>query len=330
MAARDKSPRRNDSSSTILRIKRNREDSALDVVAIEFTAKRPRLSINQVANIRLTNDSSGSEGRSDEQKRKRFIRFRRLDVNADNSEHVRRKIRYIDVAPECLRSVVEVDLSGVTVPSDSVSSLDTGHGHGAVQTAESEDVVDDAGAISGPRAFLGREELTCNGERMIRENRVIGGDKTSGDQKDSIVYDLYAREDISQEAYNDSFEITFTSPESLAVILADDLPDVEFLGDYSSDSLLPGTAPYDEDDPSDGSIDYPSTPDDDVYVHEIATSGSSSGDGDEDDDKIISPYRSRDQSATLFGFTRTLATESRDEWDNDAYTYEADYDEHED
>jgi hypothetical protein len=165
-----------------------------------------------------------------------------------------------------------------------------------------------------------QEEFTCNGELMVRQPVEAEVAAAKALDKDLFVYDIYLREDVEAEEVDKEGKPTSEILEvdqldqrplvappsplehapgsasehgdmasnrfwSEAFLSAADVPGIEFWdgpGD-SSDELL-GDGCEDDGESSEGSVDYPSTPDEDAYVREVVSGG-------DEDDEIVDETR---------------------------------------
>jgi hypothetical protein len=129
--------------------------------------------------------------------------------------------------------------------------------------------------------------FTCNGVEMLRDiNTRVGADVDA-----PFVYDIYVREERGELAQNstsvcadaDGLLDRARTEHIEAVVLASDLPDdVRFCWDdegldedSSDNSAAADPALVDDLDDSEGSIDYPSTPDEDAYAGEVVSEADS-------------------------------------------------------
>jgi hypothetical protein len=182
-----------------------------------------------------------------------------------------------------------------------------------------------------------RAEFTCNGVAMVR-GPASSGLSPSTDQ-DSFVYDLYVREEdgesgIPRNHEDDSSRLAHAAellehisaaPTNAAVagahqwndayLSAADVPGIEFWdgsGD-SSDELLDEAREFDAPS-SEGSVDYPSTPEADAYVREVVSGDDAENGGGDDyafgneqfdsDDGDSNKAMCRPSPSTLFGYRR--------------------------
>lgn len=260
---------------TVLRVKRPRTAPAPELLAVEDSAasgaKRPRTSAAAAfARLALAPDGRGTPqngageglpaatagGAGDEELRKRYAAFRRLDASTPGARRVIAKGKVVDVAAKLVQ-VKGKELMG---------GKGKGKGGGG----------GDGGAV-----------FTCNGDEMLRESLAevrgdgragggLGKDTAGGDvglEDEDCVYDVYVRDSA----------MVLDVEDADAVLRASDVPDVEFWSGDEADSSDDGGGDCDLDD-SEGSVDYPSTPDEDAYEHEVvecdaSQSSFSSGEG---------------------------------------------------
>lgn len=291
--------------TTILRVKRERETPALDVVAIELRTKRPRLDVEKLGNLSLADDSKLDHNEDAAERGRRRVKFRRIDADVASFHDLDGRSRFIDVAREHLRrfrggkdaSETTAENLGRGSSGQDVAGSFLDQNCESKADSHSESPFSDSVSLDSQSVC----NLTCNGQEMLRETRINAMPAIDFKSDDSTVFDLYAQ-DGSLETVLDGEEDGSRAEESMAVVLAEDLPDIDFLDGYSSDSLLEDKAPYDDEDPSEGSIDYPSTPNDDIYVREVVEY---SGESSDDSNRQCFSEDHRCHGAALFGFVRS-------------------------
>jgi hypothetical protein len=240
---------------TVLRLKRARSEAAPALLSVQDggSAKRARTA---------DGGAFGELSLSENAPALRRATFRRVDAAAPGVRGVIEKARVVDVAAKLLKR------------------------KGGSRA--------EAGRTAGGAGRI----LLCNGVEMVRE-RLGGGVMVSDGEAaqdeggtdvreaencgENFVYDVYVRED------RDALAVVGAAAglEDVAVLLACDVPEVEFWsGDDNLDSsgAEAGDA-YLED--SEGSVDYPSTPDSGAYAGEVVAadeSDASHGEDGEDED----------------------------------------------
>lgn len=268
-----------------LRLKRPRAAPAPDLLRVRGAAppaKRPRTISSSVAALSLESQASPPPP---PRRPPRRATFRRADPSAPGVRLAIAKGGVVDVAARLLRH----------------------EGFGK-----------DGKVANGTRREAGAVML-CDGLAMVRERLCDASDDATtgivdmqagsaasglsgeGTEEDDFVYDVYLR-DEDCDAHPVVGDATGSGDDAgdEAVLMATDVPDVLFWGDEdgaeSSDDE-PGDA-YLED--SEGSVDYPSTPDSEAYVGEVVDESADSDESDEENEETWQERRTRFGGARAF------------------------------
>jgi hypothetical protein len=286
---------------TVLRIKRTRGSDALDRLTVELAAiapasKRPRTDQTPLTALRTLSLSATSKPPSET---KRRVTFRRVDPTQPGPRAVICKARVVDISQRALRRVgpSSATSAGFETEVAAASSVDTdvrlNNGYPRMGAGANGAIDDNVCGFPDQRM---RGTFTCNGVEMVRDvNTRVGA---GGDAP--FVYDIYVREERGELAQNNTAVCTDDdgpldrdrTERIEAVVLASDLPDdVRFCWDNegldedsSDNSAAADPALVDDLDDSEGSIDYPSTPDEDAYIGEVVSEADSDSDASSRDE----------------------------------------------
>lgn len=254
-----------------MRLKRLRSAPAPDVLRVRGAgppAKRPRTVGSSIAALSLEAPAPAPAPSPLPPRPPRRATFRRADPTTPGVHRAIAKGGVVDVAARLLRRE--------GVGKDGKGSAGMRRGAGAV--------------------------MLCDGVAMVRERLCDAKDTTSAvldtdgesagsgrstkeAEDEDFVYDVYLR-DEDGDAFPADEEAAGPSDDAddEAVLMAHDLPGVLFWGEEDgaeSSADEPGDA-YLED--SEGSVDYPSTPDSAAYIGEVVDESSGSGESDDENE----------------------------------------------
>jgi hypothetical protein len=287
---------------TVLRVKRSRESEALDLLTVELAAKAPKRARTvpsaathtalRLLSLALTPLPPAETVENGEKKDKdrlhgktRRVTFRRIvDPAQPGPRAVIGKARVVDVAQKALRRVgqtaVAVEVLKRAEENDAAANVKAEE---EAKTQANEGVASDKKSVR----FL------CNGVEMVRY--------TDEPEDAAFVYDLYMREEPVEASPVSGTNLDARLPAEAAmaeadterkeaVVLASDLPEdlrfhwdgEEVDGESSDDGAAQDPAHVDDMDDSEGSIDYPSTPDEAAYVGEVVSDPDSESDSDDE------------------------------------------------
>lgn len=276
----------------VLRLKRPRAAPAPAVLRVcghGPAAKRPRTAACGLANLSLAPPPPRPPTPPP-----RRASYRRADLAVPGVRRAIAKGGVVDVASRLLRR------GGVGKDGKGVNGLRGGSGivmlcDGLAMTHET--IGDGGRGVPGGSSGL----VERSGTATLVENNGCESEvtaKSRGEAVEDFVYDVYLREEDCDEA--EAMGGIEAEAADEAVLMAHDMPNVLFWGDEdgaeSSDDE-PDDA-YLED--SEGSVDYPSTPESDAYVREIVEESASSSDIVDEDEDIWQERRAGFGGARMF------------------------------
>lgn len=330
-------PSSNAATEPVLRVKRDATEAMFEYVTVELgpVRKRPRSVRAAFAGLGL-GGSSYADNRADAPReadhaapvdtpreadhvapadtQRRTVRFRRLPPTVGGPRRSIAKEKVIDIARNALRHARRSEAQEAVT--------ETPHEHKKSDTDREND----------PSHTKTSQRQSTNGSEAAQQSR-------DDEEGENVVYDLYVRDDAPLANAGRAIEVLRDDDlKHSAVLMAEDVPehdlwrlcgDSDLVNEDSEDSI--------HEDSTEGSVDYPDTPNDDAYTDEVVSQdmsepcfGSSDASGfDEDSDGFNEYARGAFDSVAERNATFLEDLPRRrtvNDWDSPSSEHGSDYD----